>query len=141
MTFRGVLHRLTQGARAFRTRIVLRVAFLGATLWLLFYIIAEGTYHLAVPIVVGLVLLYQLYALVHYVERANRDLARFLNAIRYADFSQTFVTGGLGSSFDELKTAFNEVLDALSPSASRKGGTSALPANRGAAHWRRLDRL
>ena len=141
MDFKGVFRRLMQGARAFRTRIVLRVAFLGATLWLLFYIIAEGTYHLAVPIVVGFVLLYQLYALVHYVERTNRDLTRFLNAIRYADFSQTFVTGGLGSSFDELKTAVQRSPRRLSPSASRKGGTSALPANRGAAHWRRLDRL
>ncbi len=120
MTPKDVLHRLIQGARAFRTRIVLRVVFLGATLWLLFYIIAEGTYHLAVPIVVGFVLLYQLYALVHYVERTNRDLTRFLNAIRYADFSQTFVTGGLGSSFDELKTAFNEVLDAFRQARAEK---------------------
>ena len=120
MAFKGVLHRLVQGARAFRTRIVLRVVFLGATLWLLFYIIANGTYHLAVPIVVGLVLLYQIYALVHYVERTNRDLARFLDAIRYADFSQTFVTGGLGSSFDELKTAFNEVLDAFRQARAEK---------------------
>ncbi len=120
MDFKDVLHRLAQGARAFRTRIVLRVVFFGATLWLLFYIIAKGTYHLAVPIAVGFVLLYQLYALVHYVERANRDLARFLNAIRYADFSQTFVTGGLGSSFDELKTAFNEVLDAFRQARAEK---------------------
>ena len=120
MAFKGVLHRLAQEARAFRTRIVLRVALFGTTLWLLFYITAKGTYHLAVPIVVGLVLLYQLYALVHYVERTNRDLTRFLDAIRYADFSQTFVTGGLGSSFDELKTAFNEVLDAFRQARAEK---------------------
>ena len=117
----GVLHRLIQGYRAFRTRVVLRVAFLGATLWLLFYIIVvERMNHPAVPIVVGFVLLYQLYSLVHYVERTNRDLARFLAAIRYADFSQTFVTGGLGSSFDELKTAFNEVLDAFRQARAEK---------------------
>ena len=89
-------------------------------MWLLFYVIVKVTYHPAVPIVIGLVLLYQLYALVHYVERANRDLTRFLNAIRYADFSQTFVTGGLGSSFDELKTAFNEVLDAFRQARAEK---------------------
>ena len=116
----GVLHRLIQGYRAFRTRIVLRVAFLGTTLWLLFYTITEEWNHPAAPIVIGLVLLYQLYALVHYVERTNRDLARFLAAIRYADFSQTFVTGGLGSSFDELKTAFNEVLDAFRQARAEK---------------------
>ena len=43
-----------------------------------------------------------------------------MNAIRYADFSQTFVTGGLGSSFDELKTAFNEVLDAFRQARAEK---------------------
>ncbi len=113
MAYKDILHRLAQGTRTFRTQVVLRVVFLGATLWLLLYVIAKGTYHLAVPIVVGCVLLYRLYALVHYVERTNRDLVRFLDAIRYADFSQTFVTGDLGSSFDELKTAFNKVLDAF----------------------------
>ena len=138
----GVLHRLIQGYRAFRTRVVLRVAFLGATLWLLFYIIVvERMNHPAVPIVVGFVLLYQLYSLVHYVERTNRDLARFLAAIRYADFSQTFVTGGLGSSFDELKTAFNEVLDAFRQARAEKEEQGRYLANRGAAHWRRLDCL
>jgi len=109
-----------RGARAFRTRVVLRVVLLGATLWLLFYIIERGWNHPAALIAVGLALLYQLYAFVHYVERTNRDLVRFLNAIRYADFSQSFVSGGLGSSFDELKTAFNEVLDAFRRARAEK---------------------
>ena len=118
----SVKRRLMQGYRAFRTRVVLRVALLGVTLWLLFYLIAAGVNHPAV-VLVGLVvvlLLYQIYALIHYVERTNRDLARFLAAIRYADFSQSFVTGGLGSSFDELKTAFNEVLDAFRQARAEK---------------------
>ena len=141
MTPKDVLHRLIQGARAFRTRVVLRVVFLGATLWLLFYILAKGTYHLVVPIVVGFVLLYQLYALVHYVERANRDL------------SALFERHPLRRLFPDLchrrpRLLFRRTQDRvqrsprrLSPSAGRKGGTGPLPANRGAAHWRRLDRL
>ena len=118
----SVKHRLMQGYRAFRTRVVLRVALLGVTLWLLFYLIAAGVNHPAVVLVVVLVvlLLYQIYALIHYVDRTNRDLARFLAAIRYADFSQSFVSGGLGSSFDELKTAFNEVLDAFRQARAEK---------------------
>ena len=118
----SVKRRLMQGYRAFRTRVVLRVALLGVTLWLLFYLIAAGVNHPAVVLVVlvVLVLLYQIYALIHYVERTNRDLARFLAAIRYADFSQSFVSGGLGSSFDELKTAFNEVLDAFRQARAEK---------------------
>ena len=122
MSVKGVLRRLMQGYRAFRTRVVLRVALLGGTLWLLFYLIAAGANHPAVVLVVlvVLVLLYQIYALIHYVERTNRDLARFLAAVRYADFSQNFVSGGLGSSFDELKTAFNEVLDAFRQARAEK---------------------
>lgn len=111
-------HRLMQGYRAFRTRVVLRVALLGVTLWLLFYAIEEAN-HPAIVVVV-LVLFYQTYALVHYVERTNRDLARFLAAVRYADFSQNFVSGGLGTSFDELKIAFNEVLDAFRQARAEK---------------------
>ena len=111
-------HRLMQGYRAFRTRVVLRVVLLGVTFWLLFYAIEEAN-HPAIVVVV-LALLYQTYALVHYVERTNRDLARFLAAVRYADFSQNFVSGGLGPSFDELKTAFNEVLNAFRQARAEK---------------------
>ena len=108
-------HRLIQGCRSFRARmrIVFRVLLLGATLWLLFHTTAGGWSYPAVTVAAGLLLLYQIYHLVYFVDRTNRELARFLAAIRYADFSQTFVSGGLGSSFEDLKSAFNEVLDAF----------------------------
>ena len=109
----GLPRRLIQACRSFRARIVLRVLLLGATLWLLFHTTAGGWSYPAGTVAAGLLLLYQIYRLVHFVDRTNRELARFLAAIRYADFSQTFVSGGLGSSFDELKTAFNELLDAF----------------------------
>ena len=105
--------RLIQAFRTFRARIVLRVLLLGATLWLLFHTTAGGWGYPAATAAAGLLLLYQVFSLVRFVDRTNRDLARFLAAVRYADFSQTFVTGGSGSSFDELRTAFNEVLDAF----------------------------
>ena len=110
---RSLPRRLIEGCRSFRARIVLRVLLIGATLWLLFHTTAGGWGYPAVTAAAGLLLLYQVYGLVRFVDRTNRDLARFLAAVRYADFSQTFVTGGSGSSFDELRTAFNEVLDAF----------------------------
>jgi signal transduction histidine kinase len=65
-------------------------------------------------VIVGAWSLYQVGALIHYVERTNRDLTRFLQAIRYEDFSQSFSLGtGLGSTYTDLKEAFNEVLDAF----------------------------
>ena len=109
----GLPHRLIQGCRSFRARILLRVLLLGATLWLLFHTTAGGWGYPAATVAAGLLLLFQIFGLVRFVDRTNRELARFLAAIRYADFSQTFGAGGLGSSFDELKTAFNEVLGAF----------------------------
>ncbi|MCY4351748.1 MAG: ATP-binding protein, partial [Gemmatimonadetes bacterium] len=43
----------------------------------------------------------------------QRDLTRFLQAIRYEDFSQSFTGAGLGSAYNNLKDAFNEVLEAF----------------------------
>jgi nitrogen fixation/metabolism regulation signal transduction histidine kinase len=60
---------------------------------------------------VGGLILYQIYSLIRYVEKTNRDLTRFLESIQHADFSQTFSGNGLGSSFDKLKQAFNRVVD------------------------------
>ncbi len=59
----------------------------------------------------GGLILYQIYSLIRYVEKTNRDLTRFLESIQHADFSQTFSGNGLGSSFDKLKQAFNRVVD------------------------------
>ena len=96
----------------FRLVCTSRILLLGATIYLFFHLLQQAEYP-ATTLVIGLLIAYQIWALIHYVERTNRDLGRFFQAIRYADFSQSFVTGGLGSSFDELKKAFNEVLDAF----------------------------
>ena len=99
--------------RHFRLVCILRVALLCATAYLFFYLIFQTTYY-ATLVIVGAWALYQVGALIHYVERTNRDLTRFLQAIRYEDFSQSFTLGtGLGSAYTDLKEAFNEVLDAF----------------------------
>ncbi|MBT5831944.1 MAG: ATP-binding protein, partial [Candidatus Latescibacteria bacterium] len=99
--------------RHFRLVCILRVMLLCATAYLFFYLIFQTTYY-ATLVIVGAWTLYQVGALIHYVERTNRDLTRFLQAIRYEDFSQSFSLGtGLGSTYTDLKEAFNEVLDAF----------------------------
>lgn len=45
------------------------------------------------------------------LDRTNRDLTRCLQSIKYSDFSQTFSRRKLGTSYDELNDAFNEVMD------------------------------
>ncbi len=53
----------------------------------------------------------QIFGLVRYVERTNRRLTVFLEAIRHSDFVSSFSDHGLGSSFDDLNHAFNEVIE------------------------------
>ena len=98
------------GFKSFRLMVVTRCIVLGATLFLLFYLLTQTSLY-ATSIVVVLIVVYQVYALIHYVERTNFELTRFLLSIRYSDFSQTFSARGRGRSFDELSSAFAEVVD------------------------------
>lgn len=71
-------------------------------------------------LVTGFLILYQVFALVHFVERTNHYLSRFFLAIKYGDFSQTFTGKELGGSFRELVTAFDEVMDKVRQTRSEK---------------------
>jgi two-component system nitrogen regulation sensor histidine kinase NtrY len=46
----------------------------------------------------------------HHVNRTNKELNRFLDAARYADFSQRFNFDTMGSGFDELGQTFTDIL-------------------------------
>jgi nitrogen fixation/metabolism regulation signal transduction histidine kinase len=103
----------------FRIVLISRVLFLGAFIFLFYYLILQTSYYAATFIVV-VIIIYQIATLIQYVEKTNRDLSRFLDAIKYSDFSQTFVSTGLGSSFNELKEAFNEVILKFQETRSEK---------------------
>jgi len=95
--------------KRFRVNCILRIVLLGVTIYLFFYFLLNTTYQVS-AIIIGSIILYQLWALIYYVEKTNRDLTRFLEAIKHSDFTQTFTGAGLGPSFDELKNAFLEVM-------------------------------
>ena len=96
--------------KRFRLNCVVRVLLISATIYLLFYLLLQTQFY-AATLIIALLTVYQIYSLIHYVEKTNRDLARFLDAIKHSDFSQSFTGAGLGTSFDELKAAFTVVLD------------------------------
>lgn len=96
--------------KRFRLVCAVRVLLLSATIATFFYLILH-TNLLATIVIVAALALYQIFALMHYVEKTNRDLTRFLQSIQHADFSQSFTGGGLGTSFDDLKAAFTRVTD------------------------------
>jgi nitrogen fixation/metabolism regulation signal transduction histidine kinase len=88
------------------------VLLLSASIFLFFFLLFRTTLYTAI-FIVGIIISYQIYALIYYIEKTNRDLARFFQSIKYADFSVSFKEKGLGSSFNALKTAFTEVVNAF----------------------------
>jgi len=105
--------------KRFRVNSIIRVLLLGLTLCGFFYILFRTTLYAAL-VIIGILIIYQIYSFIHYVEKTNRDLASFFQAIKYSDFSQTFKERGFGPSFDALKRAFNEVLSAFRKTRAEK---------------------
>ena len=52
----------------------------------------------------------QVYGLIRYVGQTNRRLSMFFHSIRYTDFSASFIEEGMGTGFDELGKALNDVI-------------------------------
>ena len=97
-------------SRHFRFQCLIRVLFLALSIGGLVLIVAKTRLY-AVHILLGLAVIYQIISLILYVEKTNRELARFLLALRYHDFSQTFRDEKLGPSFERLRHAFTEIMD------------------------------
>ena len=94
--------------KQFRFNIVLRVLVITDTCLALF-ITLNSTFTFTPILVVGLII-YQVWSLIRYVDRTNRELASFLESIRYSEFTRSFQISDSGSSFDELNAAFNDVM-------------------------------
>jgi two-component system, NtrC family, nitrogen regulation sensor histidine kinase NtrY len=105
--------------KSFRLNVIGRVGLLGGALILLFYLLTQTNLY-ATATVIALIIVYQVYELIHYVERTNLELGRFLRSVRYADFSQTFSSAGRGASFDELNAAFTEVVEEFQKARAEK---------------------
>jgi nitrogen fixation/metabolism regulation signal transduction histidine kinase len=84
------------------------VLLLSGSICLLAFLLVK-TEFIAASIFLGLISVYQIYSLIRYVTKTNRDLNRFLLSVRHSDFSQSYTNQLEGSGFDELNTAFSEV--------------------------------
>lgn len=94
----------------FRLNIIFRVLLLVITIFVLVYVVHSGEYYMT-PFLFGLLILLQVFSLINYIEKTNRIVTSFLESVRFSDFSRTFQVEGLGSSFDNLKRAFNKVIE------------------------------
>ena len=93
----------------FRIKIILRVIILGIMIFLFILSINQEKWYVTsgVSLILIIILLIEL---VYFVESTNREIGKFLLAIKHKDFSSTYSdTGENTTSFTELKQALREI--------------------------------
>ena len=98
------------GFRSFSLLLGLRVALLVLVLSALVYLVLESGYPVLSILLAGFAALLLL-EIVRFVRRTNRELTRFLDAIRYADFGQRFQMQQVGAGFEELGAVFTGIIE------------------------------
>jgi two-component system nitrogen regulation sensor histidine kinase NtrY len=102
----------------FRANIIVRILLLSASIFLFFFTLKEEMN--VTPILMVVLIILQVFSLIRYVDRTNRDLTSFLESIRFSEFTRSFQIEGMGSSFDELNRAFNDVINDFQKVRSEK---------------------
>ena len=97
---------------------IFRVVLLTLSIFLFFY--SLKTNFLITPFLLCGLIIFQVYSLIQFVNKTNRDLASFLESIRFSEFTRSFQIEGMGSSFDELNKAFNDVINDFQKVRSEK---------------------
>ncbi len=100
---------------AFRRLRVLAFVHIGLILLLsgLFFFVLFRTRLPAVLVTLGLLIALEVAALFRSVDRSNRDLARFFEAVKYSDFTQSFTPPSAGRSYRDLRAAMSGVMQAF----------------------------
>ena len=97
------------GFKKFSLLIAVRTTFLMISLTAIVLLISTPGYHAATLLLAGLII-FQASEVFRFVSKTNSELARFLDAARYADFGQRFELKGMGAGFGELGLAFTDIL-------------------------------
>ena len=98
----------------FRTLLIVLNLYLG--LWLYY----NQELWLA-PGILAFIAIIQIGELIYYVNSINHKLARFLDSIRFTDFSSSFTSDSqMGGSFREVNIAFNEVMNVFKQTRAEK---------------------
>ncbi|MCG8308253.1 MAG: ATP-binding protein [Cytophagales bacterium] len=101
------------GFSSFRVGVLIRIIIISLTTFLLVYLISFNEKYVS-AVIVATALLIEISELFRFTTVTNKKITRFLESIRYSDFSTSFSHDNkLGKSFQELNRAFNNVADAF----------------------------
>ncbi len=93
----------------FKVALAIRIILLSLSIYILIDLQYTDSYFLTRLLMLGLVV-YQVYLLINFLEKSNRELVSFLESIKYDDFSHSYPEKNDGSSLDALYTEFNAVI-------------------------------
>ncbi|WP_194776878.1 sensor histidine kinase [Pararhodonellum marinum] len=108
------------GFKSFALGISVRVGLIVLTVFLGVYFYMQET-AMAQTILFFFILILLTINLISYGNTTNKKITRFLESIRYSDFSSSFTKDSrLGKSFREMNMSFNEVIDAFKKTRAQK---------------------
>lgn len=106
--------------KSFRAGIILRVIGISLASFITIYFVFTDQKYLSGGIFFAFVC-FLISNLIYYVENTNRKLKRFLESVRFSDFTSGYTSDNkLGHSFRELNKSFNQVLDAFREARAEK---------------------
>lgn len=103
----------------FKLNVIVRILVLAVSIFGLIFVY-NNTELSATIFILSLLIIYQIYSLIKFIDTTNKELSRFFLSIKYSDFSQSFTRKDLGGSFKELNDAFNEVILQFQKTRSEK---------------------
>lgn len=96
--------------RHYKLQLLLRILLIGITIFFLAKLEFGAEYRSTI-IGLFLLVLLQVWLLIRYMERTNKLFLRFLNSIKYDDFTEQFHINGEGKTHREFALRLNEVMD------------------------------
>jgi len=96
--------------KSFRINCMLRILFIVINLYVFFYLCFKTDFY-ATTFITGLLPIFQIYGLFHYISKTNRFLVRAFESIKYDNFSEKINTPITDSFFKELCDELNLIIE------------------------------